>query len=282
MELVRPMITDTQRLDLPLSSGQDLHSRRFINHPFIAGFSQSINSVIRIATDAISLMKAGISVPAENLKQSLGLGGLLKAPEQLIDNARNNVSRKTSTSNIVQQASELGRNSSRGQQPAPQRNQTEDDIKQQLSNRNAGQAVNDQQRTESARSSSISQSTHQRPNNAPRISDPSNMGLKISHSRLEGTDLAIDAALIASGLGGLLVMEHAVDMALHTRLKKERVTSSNQSAHQTRSLSAVDFGPLKQAQFSGSSNKKETAAGNHSNKHPWEKGEQQTLNKVRR
>jgi hypothetical protein len=68
-------------------------------------------------------------------------------------------------------------------------------------------------------------------NQASGISEPSITGLKFSHSRLEGTDLAIDAALIASGMGGVLVMEHLIDMALHTKLKKDNINPHLLTGH---------------------------------------------------
>ena len=101
------------------------------------------------------------------------------------------------------------------------------DIKQQLSNRKDAQTLNNQQHTASTNSSSQSKGHQQRQNEASGISEPSITGLKFSHSRLEGTDLAIDAALIASGMGGVLLMEHLIDMALHTKLKKENMNGFN-------------------------------------------------------
>lgn len=107
----------------------------------------------------------------------------------------------------------------------------DEDIKQQLSNRKGATTRNDQQPTESAKSSSLANSSQQRPNEVSGTSEPSITGLKFSHSRLEGTDLAIDAALIASGMGGVLVMEHLIDMALHTKLKKENINPHLLTGH---------------------------------------------------
>jgi hypothetical protein len=222
MEFVRPIITDTQHLDLPSSSRQHLYSGRFINHPFMAGFSQSINSIIRGATDVISVMKSGMSVPADILSQSFRFGDSPKSPDQSIDNARNTASLETPAPNIAQPSIEHGRTSSEVQQTAPERKR-EKDIKQQLANRKDAQTLNNQQPTASTNSSSQSKGQQQHPNEASGIAESSTTGLKFSHSRLEGTDLAIDAALIASGMGGVLVMEHLIDMALHTKMKKENI-----------------------------------------------------------
>jgi hypothetical protein len=46
--------------------------------------------------------------------------------------------------------------------------------------------------------------------------------LRFSHSRVQGTDIAIDAALLASGLGHVILLEHLADMLIHTRLQKDR------------------------------------------------------------
>ena len=46
--------------------------------------------------------------------------------------------------------------------------------------------------------------------------------LNVSHSRVEDTDIAIDIALMASGLGQVILLEHLADMALHLRLQKDR------------------------------------------------------------
>jgi hypothetical protein len=43
--------------------------------------------------------------------------------------------------------------------------------------------------------------------------------LKMSHSRLEDTDILLDTALLASGMGGVWMLEHLADLAIHTRLK---------------------------------------------------------------
>ena len=46
--------------------------------------------------------------------------------------------------------------------------------------------------------------------------------IKLSHSKLQDTDIAIDVALLASGLGHVILLEHIADTLLHTRLKKDR------------------------------------------------------------
>ena len=46
--------------------------------------------------------------------------------------------------------------------------------------------------------------------------------LRFSHSRMQDTDIAIDAALLASGLGHVILLEHLADMLIHTRLQKDR------------------------------------------------------------
>lgn len=46
--------------------------------------------------------------------------------------------------------------------------------------------------------------------------------LTVSHSRVEDTDIAIDVALLASGLGSVILIEHMADMALHLRLQRDR------------------------------------------------------------
>jgi hypothetical protein len=46
--------------------------------------------------------------------------------------------------------------------------------------------------------------------------------LRFSHSRVQDTDIAIDAALLASGLGHVILLEHLADMLIHTRLQKNR------------------------------------------------------------
>jgi len=46
--------------------------------------------------------------------------------------------------------------------------------------------------------------------------------LRFSHSRVQDTDIAIDAALLASGLGHVILLEHLADMLIHTRLQKDR------------------------------------------------------------
>ncbi len=196
----------------------------------MVGFSQSFNSVIRSAKDVISVMKSGMSVPADRLTKSFRFGDSLKSPDQSIDNARNTATLERPASNIARPSIEHERTSSEGQQPAPERKR-EGDIKQQLANRKDAQILNNQQPTASTNSSSQSKGHQQHPNEASGITEPSITGLKFSHSRLEGTDLAIDAALIASGMGGVLVMEHLIDMALHTKLTKENINPHLLTGH---------------------------------------------------
>jgi hypothetical protein len=46
--------------------------------------------------------------------------------------------------------------------------------------------------------------------------------LRFSHSQVQDTDIAIDAALLASGLGHVILLEHLADMLIHMRLQKDR------------------------------------------------------------
>ena len=51
--------------------------------------------------------------------------------------------------------------------------------------------------------------------------NPSLRRLSFSHSRVEDVDLVVDMAILASGAGGLILLEHLADMALHTRIVKK-------------------------------------------------------------
>jgi hypothetical protein len=57
--------------------------------------------------------------------------------------------------------------------------------------------------------------------------------LKISHSRLEATDVGVDIALLASGLGTAILLEHLVDTALHLRWEKDRKQLSDPAFRDT-------------------------------------------------
>jgi hypothetical protein len=50
---------------------------------------------------------------------------------------------------------------------------------------------------------------------------PGGTELRMGHSRVEDTDIVLDTALLASGLGGVWVLSHLADAALHTRLKTD-------------------------------------------------------------
>ena len=245
MEFVRPILNDTPNLDLASSSRQDLHARRIINHPFIVGFSQSINSVIRRATDVIRSIHAGTSVPADYMIKPFRFWGQHKSTDHVIGNLSSAASRKSNASNIGQQSSELGKILGDEHQPDPRIKQGDDDIKQKLSNRKPAQTPNDNRHTEPTIPSSRFTQGKQRPIDASGDAESSTIGLKFSHSRLEGTDLAIDAALIASGMGGVLIMEHLIDVALHTKLKKEEILIPHHTPVHARNLSALDDGPKK-------------------------------------
>jgi hypothetical protein len=57
--------------------------------------------------------------------------------------------------------------------------------------------------------------------------------LKVSHSRLEATDVGVDIALLASGLGTVILLEHIVDTALHLRWEKDRQRLSDPAIRDT-------------------------------------------------
>jgi hypothetical protein len=58
-------------------------------------------------------------------------------------------------------------------------------------------------------------------------SNPSQRRLSFSHSRVEDVDLMVDMAILASGAGGLILLEHLADMALHTRIVKKPLDLRN-------------------------------------------------------
>jgi hypothetical protein len=245
MEFIRPIQNDTHNLDLTSSSRQDLHARRINNHPFVVGFSQSVNSVIRRATDVIRSINTGISVSADHMIKPFRFWDQHKSTDHVIGKLSSAASGKIHASNIGQQSSLLGRTSGDGHQPEPRMNQVNDDIKQKFYNRKPAQTPNDNRTTEPTNPSSRFTQGKQRPIDASGNTESSTIGLKFSHSRLEGTDLAIDAALLASGMGGVLIMEHLIDVALHTKLKKEEILIPHHSPVHARNLSALDVGPIK-------------------------------------
>jgi hypothetical protein len=245
MEFVRPIQNDKHRLDLASSSRQHLHSSQIINHPFWVGFSQPIKSVIRRATNMIRSINTGISVSADNRLKPFRFWGQAKSPDYDIDNLFSAASRKIHASNIGEQSSEFDRKTGDGLQQDLPRNQENDDIKQKLSNRKPVQTPNDKRSTEPTNPLSRFTQSTQRKIDASGNAESSTRGFKFSHSRLEGTDLALDAALIASGMGSVLIMEHLIDMALHTKLKKEKHLNPHQSSVHSRNLSALDIGSIK-------------------------------------
>lgn len=65
--------------------------------------------------------------------------------------------------------------------------------------------------------------------------------IKFSHSKLQDTDIAIDVALLASGLGHVILLEHIADTLLHTRLKKDRNSLSDPAFRDSVARTAMEL-----------------------------------------
>jgi hypothetical protein len=226
MEFFKPNIKDTHTLDLTLSSRLKLFTSRFLQHPFVSGFSHSIISVGHTSVDLLNKIKpyrfAGINeqsihfgnTPSPKLQVQgsfpfVRTGSQVQATPSNQQSAPAHIHKGDFSEGlikghpvVVQQPRDMN-HESKGKQSKeitdPQDLRTPESSRK-LAGTNR-QRMDDQ----------VSQSK-----NAEAIT-----GLKFSHSRLEGTDIAIDVALLASGMGGVLLLEHIADIAIHTRLKKE-------------------------------------------------------------
>ena len=69
--------------------------------------------------------------------------------------------------------------------------------------------------------------------------------LSISHSRTVDVDILIDMSLLASGLGGMILLEHLADMALHCRLVKKPLDLRDPAVRNMLASSADLKQPLK-------------------------------------
>ena len=229
MESVRPITNDATTLDLPSSSRTDTYSSALIRHPFVLGFGQSINTVLRATKDFIKSHNTGISAAIDSITHWIKpfINPLKADPIQ---------------ANIpVDKSQEL--NESAIHKPSTDVRETIQD--EQLSKRESFQKPNEQRGLETNRPISRSANKEQQQPLTSENIQPSTVGLKFSHSRLEGTDLAIDAALIASGMGSVLIMEHLIDMALHTRFKKEPVRNHKQTMDPSKNSSNLKSDPNK-------------------------------------
>ena len=244
MESVRPITNETSTLDLPSSSRTDTYSSALIRHPFVLGFGQSINTVIRATKDFIKSHNTGISAAIDSITHRIKpfINPLKADPIQA--NIPVDKSQELNESAIHKPSTDVGE-TIRDEHRAHPKLKTEAERDEQLSKRVSSQKPNEQRGLETTRPISRSATKEQQlPLNLENI-QPSTVGLKFSHSRLEGTDLAIDAALIASGMGGVLIMEHLIDMALHTRFKKEPIRNHKQTMDPSKNSSNLKSNPNK-------------------------------------
>ena len=226
MEFFKPNIKDTNTLDLTLSSRLKLFISRFLQHPFVSGFSHSITSVGRTSAGLLTKIKpyrfAGIneqSIHSENT-QSTKLQNQASVPfvrtgsqVQATPTTQQSVPAHTHKGDISEGL--INRQAVVGQKPL--------DMTQETKGKQSKEKIDRQDLRTSESSQKLAGTNRQRLEDQVSQSKDTEAitGLKFSHSRLEGTDIAIDVALLASGMGGVLLLEHITDMAIHTRLKKE-------------------------------------------------------------
>jgi len=226
MEFLKPNTKDTNTLDLTLSSRLKLLTSRFLQHPFVSGISHAISSVGHASVDLLNKIKpyrfAGIneqSIHSGNT-QSPKLQGQASVPfvrtgshVQATPTTQQSVPAHTHKGDISEGL--INRQAVVGQKPL--------DMTQETKGKQSKEKIDRQDLRTPESSQKLAGTNRQRLEDQVSQSKDNGAvtGLKFSHSRLEGTDIAIDVALLASGMGGVLLLEHIADMAIHTRLKKE-------------------------------------------------------------
>jgi hypothetical protein len=226
MEFFKPNIKDTNTLDLTLSSRLKLFTSRFLQHPFVSGFSHSITSVGHASADLLNKIKpyrfSGINEQStySGNTQSSKLQGHVANPFVRTGSqaqATPSIQQSASAHNHKGDISEgfIKGNPVVGQQPG--------DVNHETKGKQSKEIIDSQDLRTPESSRKLAGTNRQKLEDQVSQSKDAEAitGLKFSHSRLEGTDIAIDVALLASGMGGVLLLEHIADMAIHTRLKKE-------------------------------------------------------------
>jgi hypothetical protein len=226
MEFFKSNIKDTNTLDLTLSSSLKLFTSRFLQHPFVSGFSNAISSVGLTSADLLNKIKpyrfVGTneqSIHSGNTQSPKlkGQGSVPFVQTRSQAQATPSIQQSTPAHNHKGDISAgfIKGNPVVGQQPGDVSHETKGKQTKEITD------PQDLRTTESSRK--LAGTNRQRLDDQVSQSKDAEeiTGLKFSHSRLEGTDIAIDVALLASGMGGVLLLEHIADMAIHTRLKKE-------------------------------------------------------------
>ena len=229
MEFFKPNIKDTNSLDLTLSSRLKLFSSRFLQHPFVSGLSHSITSVGHASALLLNKIKsyrfAGIneqSIHSGNTQSPklqgqasvpfVGTGSDVQASTKIEQSVPAHTRKGDISEGLIKRQPVIG------QQPG--------DVNHETKGKQSKEKIDPQDLRSPVSSQKLTGTNRQRLEDQVSQSKDSEAitGLKFSHSRLEGTDIAIDVALLASGMGGVLLLEHIADMAIHTRLKKEHTS----------------------------------------------------------
>ena len=226
MEFFKPNIKDTHTLDLTLSSRLKLFTSKFLQHPFVSGFSHSVTSVGLTSADLLNKIKlyrfAGINEQSTysgnrqspKLQDQVGFfsvrtGSQLQSTPSIKQSAPAHIHKGDISEGLIKGRPVVG------QQPRDMNHESKGKQSKELTDPQDVRTPESSRRLAGTNRQRLDDQVSQS-KDAEEITR-----LKFSHSRLEGTDIAIDVALLASGMGGVLLLEHIADMAIHTRLKKE-------------------------------------------------------------